>query len=82
MTNQQDSHRSPKIFIDFRAWDQIYKENFFSWEFKLSHGTEAVASGAVLSKTWFILSQNVLQALISGFDTLKKSTPRFVEGQI
>lgn len=74
--------QKPKIFIDFRARDQIYKENSCSWEFKHFSGSKVGAAAAVLWKTWYILSQNVLQARISGFEALKKSSTRFVEGQI
>lgn len=74
--------QKPKIFVDFRVRNQIYKDNFHSWEFKHFNDSEVGATAAVLWKTRYIPPPNVLQALICGFGTLKKSTARFAEGQI
>lgn len=40
--------QKPKIFIDFRARDQIYKENSYSWEFKHFSDSKVGATAAVL----------------------------------
>lgn len=55
--------QKPKIFIDFRVRDQIYKDNFHSWEFKHFNDSEVGTTATVLWKPWYILPPNALQAL-------------------
>lgn len=45
---QTGQPQKPKIFIDFRVRDQIYKENFHSWELKHFSDSEVGATAAVL----------------------------------
>lgn len=40
--------QKPKIFVDFRVRNQIYKDNFHSWEFKHFNDSEVGATAAVL----------------------------------